>query len=594
LKFIKRKISSIRGMLGLLRLKKERIQSLGSELEKRSAKSPNKTLLMFEERTLTYDQFNKLANRYAHMFQKMGFKKGDNLVLLMDNRPEYLAIHAGLSKIGAIPALINSNLKGEVLAYAINIADASGIILGAEHSNEYIKIEKNIKLKYPGHIFLEKEGKNSDTPKEMNDVEPLLKSSSDQNPKIAPPITSKDTLEYIYTSGTTGKPKATVLKHQKWLQIGYGTGGFIMNAISDDVQYCCLPLYHNSGINLAWGATIMTGGTLALRRKFSASSFWNDIRKYNASLFVYIGELCRYLYNQPPKNDDSDNPLRVITGNGMRGDYWVDFQKRFNIERIVEVYGATEGIGALMNKKGVPGMIGKLNVLWMRMGEVVAYDQENDAFIRDNDGFLKKCKVGEKGMFLAEINQLSPFPGYKNNKKATNSKIIHDAFKKGDSYFISGDIFKLHENSYVSFVDRLGDTFKWKGEVVATNEVADILNRFGGIEDSNVYGVEVKNTEGRCGMVSFTLLPDTEIDMKQLADYVIEKLPVYARPYFVRLRSEKNVTSTFKQVKTSLRKEGFDPSKIQDKLYFLNPDTKTYIILNNDEYKKIQNGDYRF
>ncbi len=591
---IKRKLSSIKGILGVLSLKKERIQSLGSELEKRSAKSPDKTLILFEDRTLTYDQFNKLANRYSHMFLKMGYKRGNTVVLLMDNRPEFLAIHAGLSKIGVIPALINNNITGEVLVHAINIAEVSGVILGAEYASKYKKIETGITLKSPGLIFIEKEGETISTPESMEDLQPLLDVSSDENPDVYPPITSKDTLEYIYTSGTTGMPKATVLTQKKWLQTGYGTGGFMLNGIPDDIQYCCLPLYHNSGINLAWGGTIMTGGTIALRRKFSASEFWNDVRKFNASSFVYIGELCRYLNNQPPKENDADNPLRIITGNGMRGDYWLDFKKRFNIEKIVEAYGATEGIGALINKKGVPGMIGKLNVLWMKMGAVVAYDQDNEKLIRNKDGFIKKCREGEKGMFLAEINKLNPFPGYKNNQKATNSKIINDVFRKGDSYFISGDLFKLHKNNYVSFVDRLGDTFKWKGEVVATNEVADILNRFGGIEDSNVYGVEVKNTEGRCGMVSFTLLPEMGIDMKKLAAYVMEKLPVYARPYFVRMRSKKDATTTFKQVKTVIQKEGFDPSVISDTLYFLNPKTKEYISLNNDEYSKIQNGEYQF
>jgi len=594
MKSIKRKLSSIRCIIRTIRLKKERIQSLGSELEKQARKKPDKTLIIFEDRELTFDQFNKIANRYSHMCLKMDLKKGDNVALVMDNRPEFLAIHAGLSKIGVIPALVNNNIKGEVLTHAINIADASAVIIGHEFLDEYKKIKKDIRIKSPGLVFIEKENKNISTPENMTDLKPLLESVSDINPQVNPPITSKDTLEYIYTSGTTGMPKATVLKQQKWLQLGYGTGGFNLTATSDDIQYCCLPLYHNSGINLAWGATIMTGCTFALRRKFSASEFWSDIRKYNASLFVYIGELCRYLNNQPVKPDDGDNPLRFITGNGMRGDYWIEFKKRFKIENIVEVYGATEGVGALINKKGVPGMIGKLRILWIKMGEVAAYDPEKEEFIRNKDGFIKKCKIGEKGMFLPEINKLSPFPGYKNNRGATNSKIIHDVFKKGDTYFISGDLFQLHKGNYVSFVDRLGDTFKWKGEVVATNEVADMINKFGNIEDSNVYGVEVKNTEGRCGMVSLTPLPDTVIDMDRFADYVVEKLPVYAIPYFVRIRPEKDATTSFKQIKTGLKNEGFDPSIIKDTLYFLNPETKKYITINNNEYKKIQNGEYKF
>ena len=591
---LKRLYSKIRGLINFLSLKKEKMMSVGSVLEKQAARYSKKPLILFEGRTITYKEFNESANQYANFFKSKGFVKGDIVALLMDNRAEFLIVHAGLAKIGVVPALINNNIKGRVLAHAVNIAEAKAIILGHEFLKEYQEIASEIKLHAPGDIFVECERQNINLPKDYQDLDSILKKQSTVNPEVVPPISSKDTLEYIYTSGTTGMPKATVLKHQKWLQLGYAAGGYSLQAISNDVQYLCLPLYHNSGINIAWATTLVHGGTLAMRRKFSASAFWDDVRKYNATIMIYIGELCRYLNNQPKKDNDAKNPLKYILGNGMRMDYWTDFQKRFNIKRIIEVYGATEGVGGLSNIKGVPGMMGQLTTARVRMGEVARYNPDTEELIRNDQGFVEKCTIGEAGMFLAAISNTNPFAGYKSNKKATNDKIINDVFQKGDSYFISGDLFKLHKKDYVSFVDRLGDTFKWKGEVVATNEVADILNRFGGIEDSNVYGVSIQNTEGRCGMAALTLLNGNALDWKAFAKYSVDNLANYARPYFVRLRSEKDATSSFKQLKTGLQNDGFNPATVKDPLYFLDPRTWQYVEINQKLYDEIQDGKIKF
>lgn len=594
MEYFKRLYSFIEGVIGFKTLKNQKNMSLGSVLEKQSLKFKDKALIIFEDRTISYKDFNENVNQYAHFFQKKGFIKGDTIALLINNRPELLIVHAGLAKIGVVPALVNNNIKGQILVHAINIADAKALIIGDEYIAEINKIHKEIKLKKPGNIYVDRENRSIKIPDFCQDLKAQIQLEPITNPSVMPPINSKDTLEYIYTSGTTGKPKATELKHQKWLQLGYGAGGVSLRTISSDVQYCCLPLYHNSGINIAWAATLMHGGTFALKRKFSVTDFWDDVRKYNATIFIYIGELCRYLNNQPIKDDDADNPLKYILGNGMRADYWVEFQERFGIKKIVEVYGATEGVGALTNLKGIPGMIGRLSVAGITMGEVAQYDMFNESLVKDSQGFVKKCKPGETGMFLAAINPTNPFPGYKSNKSATNEKIIKDVFKKGDCYFISGDLMKLHPKKYVSFVDRLGDTFKWKGEVVATNEVADIINRFGSIEDSNVYGVEVPGMEGRAGMAALTLLPGKKIDWASFADYVIENLPQYARPQFIRIRKEKDSTSSFKQIKIELQKDGFNPDKIKDQLYFLNPEKKKYVKITKKIFEEIEKGLHKF
>ena len=594
MEYFRRMYSMLEGAWWVKQLKNKKEMSLGSILEKQAAKYKDKPLILFEDRAISYTLFNETANRYSHLFQKRGFIKGDTVAVLMDNRPEFMIVHAGLAKIGVIPALLNNNIKGQTLIHAINIAEARALIVGAEYLGEYLKIKNDVKLKKPGSVFVETENSNIKIPAGIENLKGLIAMEPVSNPSILPFINSKDTLEYIYTSGTTGLPKATELKHQKWLQLGYASGGFALRAIPEDIQYLCLPLYHNSGINIAWATTLVHGGTIALRRKFSAGAFWDDIRKYNATLFIYIGELCRYLNNQPVKENDGDNSLKYILGNGMRGDYWEEFQARFGIKKIIEVYGATEGVGAIANLKGVPGMIGKLSAAGIRMGEVVRYDIGRDEIIRDSRGFAIKCKTDETGLFLAAINSINPFSGYKNNKNATQSKIIEDVFKKGDQYFISGDLFKLHKKGYISFVDRLGDTFKWKGEVVATNEVADILSRFGKFEDCNVYGVSVSKTEGRAGMAALTMLPGEKLDLNSFASYVTENLAVYARPYFIRLRKEKDATSSFKQIKSDLQKEGFNPVSITDPLYFLDPLKCKYTKITKKIHDDIESGVYRF
>jgi citronellyl-CoA synthetase len=589
-----RLFSKLIGAKMVLSLNKPHNISLGQELEMQARKRHNQPAILFEERIITYQQFNEAANRYAHLFTQKGFKKGDVVALLMENRPEYLIIIAGLAKLGVIISLINTGVRGKVLSHAANICNAQSIIIGNELLSAFEEVAAEVNLKEPGYIFIENDENPINTNLSVQDLEPLLASMPVTNPDTTKCITTEDVLFYIYTSGTTGFPKATASKHQNWFALGYGSGGLGLEMIPGDVLYNVLPLYHNSGANIAFASFLTHGSTFALRRKFSARNFWNDIRKYNASHFIYIGELCRYLNNQPVKPDDKDNPLEYILGNGMRGEYWTQFKERFGIKKIVEVYGATEGVARIINLKQVPGMMGTLTVIGIRIGEVVQYDVESEKILKGDDGRPILCKPGETGLLICEINFRAAFAGYVNNPTATEAKILRNVFAEGDQYFNTGDLVKLHEGDFVSFVDRLGDTFRWKGENVATNEVADILNQFGQIEDSNVYGIEVKGAEGRCGMVALKLLEGAKIDWDAFAQYVIKNLPVYARPYFVRIREEIDATNSFKQIKTNLQKEGFDPNVIKDQLYFLDPRKNTYVPLTAELYEEIINHKIAF
>lgn len=574
-------------------LAQTQIMSLGSELERQAAALPDHPAIIFEDRTVTFGELNAQANRYANYFSSLGLKKGDVAALLMENRPEFLIAASGLSKLGVIVSLINNGVRREVLAHALNVCDARILIVGHELMEPFLEIQEQVHLSEPGLVFAENEGQELPVPAGIIDLKPLLTAASDQNPAATATVTSDDVIVYIYTSGTTGFPKACAVTQKRWLALG-NQSEIVAQLTPQSVQYMVLPLYHNSGFDIGYSATVISGATMVLRRKFSARSFWSDVRRHNVNLFVYVGELCRYIYNQPPQPDDADNPLKTVVGNGMRGDLMEPFRKRFGIETLIEIYGATEGVGSFLNLAQIPGMCGNLTLLGRRQGEVIKYNLDADEITRDENGFAVKCNVGETGLLICEVNDLNVFAGYVNNPQATREKLMHNVLREGDCYFNSGDLVCLAEEDYFSFVDRMGDTFRWKSENVSTTQVSNLVNQFGQMEDVNVYGVQVPGMEGRCGMAAIKLLGGETLDWTKLGAFVCEKLPSYARPYFIRLRDTIDATNSFKQMKTQLQKEGFDPSAINDPLYFLDPDQNVYVELTPERYARIIDHTIKF
>ena len=360
-------------------------------------------------------------------------------------------------------------------------------------------------------------------------------------------------------------------------------GVSLMQATQRDIIYLPLPLYHSNAVLIGLGSSLVTGAGVALRRKFSASQFWSDVRKYDASIFVYIGELCRYLLNQPKASDERNHRLRLAVGNGLRPDIWEAFQRRFGVPLIREFYAATEGNAPIFNFEGRPGMLGRL-----RPGQVlVRCDEATGEILRDRKGLCNEAQEGDRGILLIHINPLYSFDGYV-DQKATQGKVVTDVFRRGDRYFNSGDLLLLHEDGWVSFADRIGDTFRWKGENVSTNEVAEVLNGAKGVLETNVYGVSVPGTEGRAGMA--TISANGEFEIAELARFVCQRLPAYQRPYFVRLQQEGlRTTGTFKHQKTAYREEGYDPKRVRDPLYFLDGDR--YVPIDDQVFRKLQTGE---
>ncbi|XP_033109445.1 very long-chain acyl-CoA synthetase-like [Anneissia japonica] len=401
-------------------------------------------------------------------------------------------------------------------------------------------------------------------------------------------ITFEDQAYYIFTSGTTGLPKACKRTHRAAVAASFALESVGLGP--DDVLYSPLPLYHSAAFNLGFLNCIRVGCTFAIGRKFSVTRFWEDVRKHHATIIQYIGEICRYLMAQPKKPDDGVYPvkLRVACGNGLRPDIWEHFKTRFNIDHIYEFWGATECYKMFINLDGKVGTVGRLSPLLKLLDgsvRVIKCDVNLAEPIRGKDGKCIEVAPGETGLLvIAVVNDTSPFLGYI-GKKETEKKILRNVFKDGDSYFNSGDLIKISPDGYIYFVDRLGDTFRWKGENVATTEVAQILDEFPGIMEANVYGVTIPGQDGKAGMAAITLSAGVEsLDFKKLYSYLSDKLPSYARPKFIRITSNMDLTGTFKHKKSEFAKQGFDPIQITDPLYYINNESTTYDILNADSF----------
>ncbi len=551
--------------------------SASTLMELRARENADHTALLFKDRSYTWKQANAETDRWANFFEGRGIGPGDSVALLMDNRPEYIFAMLGLVRLHAVAALINTNISGKGLTHAIQISKACACIVGSEHASKLDEIRETLENVPTEMIFEQAE----DTPTDLfSGLDALLAECSTTRPEATLPKGDAP-MCYIYTSGTTGLPKAAIIKNSRWYAAATLFGRGLLEVAPGDINYVPLPLYHSTGMFAGLGSSLVTGATLALRTKFSASNFWSDVRKYNATAFVYIGELLRYLLNQPATAEDRNHRVRVITGNGLRPDIWTTFAERFQIHEIREFYGATEGNAPTVNLENRPGMVGRLGP-----GQsILRCDLATGEVLRNADGFCEKVNPGETGLLVAEISTTAPFDGYA-DKEATAKKILHDILATGDSFFNSGDLITLHENWWISFADRVGDTFRWKGENVSTNEVAEVLNDAPGVLESNVYGVVIPGTDGRAGMASLNCRED--FSLETFAQFVTEKLPGYQRPYFLRLQEDMRITGTFKHQKVDYRKEGFDPTLVSDPLFFL--DGETYHPVDQEVFTSLQDG----
>jgi len=564
--------------LPFLRIKPDSSFSVADKIEDRAASRGSHPFVLFEGQSVSYAESNEAANRVAHWALAQGLTAGDVVALLMQNRPEYLSTWGGLAKIGVTTALINTNLSGKALAHAIDAAGTRKLLIGSECMSLFESLGADARAGL--QTFLMQDSANRvQSPAGIEDISPALDAQPATNPDRShrAGVTAGDPLVFIYTSGTTGLPKAAKMSHLRFTMTGLVS--LIAGFGPRDVMYCALPLYHSAGGAMAVMTVINSGGTLALRRRFSASHFWEDVRDMEATAFQYIGEFCRYLLNQPDHAQDASHKLKFAIGNGLRPDIWPDFQSRFALPKVVEFYGATEGNVAITNFEGKVGSVGKPPPI-VPAPLLVRYDVENDEHIRGDDGLCIECKPDEVGEMLGEIPADSNtaqgrFEGY-TSKEATEKKILRDVKKQGDTFFRTGDLLKCDAAGYFYFIDRIGDTFRWKGENVSTQEVAEAVGIYPGVEMVNVYGVEVAGTDGRAGMAAMILADSSTFDGAALYKLATDQLPAYARPVFVRLQPQAEVTGTFKLRKVELQREGYDPVTVSDPLFVRDDAAQTY------------------
>ncbi|XP_075903971.1 long-chain fatty acid transport protein 2 [Nelusetta ayraudi] len=557
-----------------------------------TAANPHRLFLVFGNERHTYEHADRRSNQIANALRSQpGYRAGDTVALFMGNEPAFIFTWLALAKLGSPVSLLNHNIRSKSLLHCFNCCKAN-VLIAASELKEAVEDVLPSLIEQDVTVLLMAE--HCDTPGIDSFSKKVDEASDFPLPRtLRSHITFKSPAVYIYTSGTTGLPKAAVVNQNRLLTalVVLSSNGVTAN----DVIYVNLPLYHTAGFIIGFIGSIETGSTIFLKRKFSASQFWDDCRKNNVTIVQYIGEVMRYLCSTPKRDNDRDHKVRLAIGNGLRAEIWREFLNRFGDMDIREFYASTEGNVGFINYAGKIGAIGRVNFFHRRLFPytLIQYDTERDEPRRNANGLCVETPKGETGLLVSKITDVAPFVGYAQNETQTERKRLRDVFKKGDLYFNSGDLMRIDNDNFIYFQDRVGDTFRWKGENVATTEVSDILTISECLKEANVYGVKVPGHEGRIGMAAVTVKEGACFNGGKIYNHVLSYLPSYARPRFIRIQNAMEVTGTFKQMKAKLVEEAFDPTRIQDRLYILDDHEKSYIPMAPQIYDHIVSGNLK-
>lgn len=580
----------------LLTLRKNSHKSWGGMLERNAKKYGDKIAIKFSDSTITYRQLNQRTNQYANYFLELGIKKGDIICLFIENSPELLVIYSALAKIGGISALINTNLRRNSLRDRLNRSGAKGCIVGENLLEYFVDVKDQIEIVREDWLFSVSENGFSECKvslplENINKLTDKIKGSSQENPNVIERIQLKNAVAHISTSGTTGLPKSAIIDHKRLIMSSLWFGKVSCHINSNDTLYCPLPFYHGTGLIIGWPIAVVNGASIAFRRKFSVSEFLEDARKFDATGFVYVGELLTYLLKASEGSlAGQHHPMRFAIGNGLRKEIWKKFQDRFQIKTVCELYAASESLWSFANIWNLPYTVGAC----FQRFSIVYCDTNTGMPLGWKSGKIKRVKKGEEGLLLFKVTSKYPFLGY-TDKKSTEQKLLRDVFRKNDAWFNTGDLMQYLGFRHARFVDRLGDTYRWKGENVSTREIESYTNSYDQVNRSLVYGVKIPNTDGRAGMVS-VISGETKgtFDVKGFSEHLIKSVPHFARPLFLRLTTSFESTDTFKDIKTKLQNEGYDISKTTDPIFVLSRNKETYVPLTQDRYRKLAAGTYGF
>ena len=566
--------------VAVARFRPEAEYTIADRLEERSLRFAGRPFLLYAGLVLTYEEVNARANQVAHAAHGLGLKSGEVCALAMENRPDLFILWFGLAKLGVTVTLLNTQIRGRQLQHALAEAGARAVIAGEECLAGFAGLEGNLPL------WLWPDPEKPATPEHralaVLELAPLVAAAPRDNSPRAwrAGIRSESPAVLVFTSGTTGLPKAAIYSHMRWLLTGDAMEvGW--RVTSDDVFYCFLPLYHGAAANAVGSTALHCGAAIFIRRRFSAREFWSDVRSHGITVCQYVGEICRYLPNQTPSPQDKQHSLRCISGTGMVAELWQRWVERFGSMDIVETWGATEANCSLMNLDNRIGSCGRVP-FWEKTNlRLVRYDSSNDCHPRDAEGRYVLCQPGEAGEVIGMIYEeaaATRFEGY-TSKEATQKKILRNVFREGDAWWRSGDLLRCDEEGYCWFVDRIGDTFRWKSENVSTMEVAAALADFPALEFVTIYGVAVPGQEGRCGMAALVLRAGMDFDAAAFYALTEQRLPRYAAPQFLRLCAQADMTSTYKLRKVDLQAQGYDPARCGDPLYVRDEAGRSYLPL---------------
>uniref|UniRef100_A0A8B9SSN6 long-chain-fatty-acid--CoA ligase n=1 Tax=Anas platyrhynchos TaxID=8839 RepID=A0A8B9SSN6_ANAPL len=561
------------------RLSRRPVVTLLEVFQEHARRQPHRPLLLFQDEVFTYRDVERRSSRAP----------GQTGGRFLPNEPTYVWTWLALAKLGCPMACLNSNVRGQALL--------TPPIWGPPHPGPCPLVPAELRDALEEVLpDLQRDGikvfylsSKSPTPG-VEALLPAIEAASDEPlpGHYRAGITANSKAIYIYTSGTTGLPKAAVITELKLMMVA--SLGRICGIRGTDHVYTTLPLYHSAGLLIGVGGCLEIGATCVLRSKFSASQFWDDCRRYNVTVIQYVGELMRYLCNTPKRDNDHKHGVRLAVGNGLRAEVWKEFLQRFGPISIWEFYGATEGNAGFINYTGKIGAVGRANPFLKSFApfELIKYNVEQDEPVRDERGLCIRVRPGETGLLVIKITKNTPFHGYAGDSKKTEKKILRDVLAKGDAFFNSGDLLMMDHEKFVYFQDRVGDTFRWKGENVATTEVEATLAMVNFIQEVNVYGVSVPGCEGKCGMAAIRLKPGMSFEGENFYAFTKETLPSYAAPRFVRIQEALEITGTFKQCKGNLVREGFDPTIIKDPLFFRDEKKKSYVPMNTDIHAAIR------
>ncbi|WLQ14221.1 long-chain-acyl-CoA synthetase [Hahella aquimaris] len=595
LPFVAQKLPALlKGYYYYALLKPDKALAIGDIIERNADTHGECDAILYRDRRISYEAFNAWANRFAHYYRARGVARGDVIALNLENRPELLAALAGALKLGAAGAMINTSLRGDALAHCLNLTRPKLVVVGEEQLEAIASAAPllNIPADSQHMLFLADADtlkEDSITPEGYVNLGAIIKNYPDANPVVTDRPLAGDTAVYLFTSGTTGLPKAAPSSHRKWFKAYGGFGHMSLALTEKDVVYAPLPLYHGTGLLVCWGAALAGASALAIRRKFSASEFWSDVRLYGATCFGYVGELCRYLLAQPPGPQDRHHKLKKMIGNGLRPSIWNQFKERFGIEQIAELYAASEGNVGFTNFLNLDNTVGFSTAPFA----LVKFHEGTREPVRNGKGKLQKVAKGEPGLLLGKITSKWNFEGY-SQPEATEQAIIRNAFRKGDAWFNTGDVLREIGWRHLQFVDRMGDTFRWKGENVSTTEVENVLDKLDDVEEAVVYGVEIPNMSGKAGMAAIVAKDKQRgPDMQRLAQTMQQALPAYAMPVFIRVTPAIAKTGTFKYRKVDLQKNGYLLNEPEDRVYLWMPEAGEYRSLTLEMIAALESGGYR-